>query len=187
MAAPTVKAEGGWPTLALNLRSAVLWLPGLTQDPRIDQEYYRKPLAELTEEENKLTNVMLKGGNKVLPRSLLMQTLEAVKGKQFEEYPAASAEEQATIEGNPYAGWSHPRGGGGHFYPVPVPLAHRRRCFLAMRWMIKECREKQHRRMLMPEKLSHEPLEKKRDMHKMAQASRALALPLVVEAPHCKK
>ena len=45
---------------------------------------------------------------------------------------------------------------GGHFYPVPVPLAHRRRCFLAMKWMIKECREKKHRRLLMPEKLSHE-------------------------------
>ena len=56
---------------------------------------------------SKLTNMMLKGGNKVLPRSLLMQTLEAVKRKQFEEYPAASAEEQATVEGNPYA-VSHP-------------------------------------------------------------------------------
>ena len=56
---------------------------------------------------------------------------------------------------------------------------------MAMKWMIKECREKKHRRMLMPEKLSHEPLEafhnqgpvikKKRDMHKMAEASRARA------------
>ena len=30
-------------------------------------------------------------------------------------------------------------------------------------------------------------IKKKRDMHKMAEASRALALPLVVEALHCKK
>lgn len=68
---------------------------------------------------------------------------------------------------------------------VPVPLADRRRRFLAMKWMITECREKKHRRVLMPEKLSHELLEafhnqgpvikKKHDMHKMAEANRALA------------
>lgn len=74
---------------------------------------------------------------------------------------------------------------GGHFYQVPVPLADRRRRFLAMKWMITECREKKHRRVLMPEKLSQELLEafhnqgpvikRKHDMHKMAEANRALA------------
>lgn len=54
-----------------------------------------------------------------------------------------------------------------------------------MKWMITECREKKHRRTLMPEKLSHELLEafhnqgpvikRKHDMHKMAEANRALA------------
>ena len=32
-----------------------------------------------------------------------LQTLEAVKRKQFEKYHAASAEEPATIKHNPYA------------------------------------------------------------------------------------
>lgn len=68
---------------------------------------------------------------------------------------------------------------------VPVPLADQRRRFLAMKWMIAECREKKHRRVLMPEKLSHELLQafhnqgpvikRKHDMHKMAEANRALA------------
>lgn len=66
-----------------------------------------------------------------------------------------------------------------------MPLADRRRRFLAMKWMIAECREKKPRRMLMPEKLSQELLEafhsrgpvikRKHDMHKMAEANRALA------------
>lgn len=70
-------------------------------------------------------------------------------------------------------------------WQVPVPLADRRRRFLAMKWMITECREKKHRRVLMPEKLSHELLQafqnqgpvikRKHDMHKMAEANRALA------------
>jgi len=250
MAAPAVKAARGWSVLALGLRRAVPRLPGLTQvrwsrygpeyrDPQIDKEYYRKALAELTEEEkyeqelrktqlikaapaaktssvfedpviSKFTNMMMKGGNRVLARSLMtqgawgsifqcipLQTLEAVKRKQFEKYHAASAEEQATIECNPYTIFHQalkncepviglvPILRGGHFYQVPVPLPDRRRRFLAMKWMITECREKKHRRMLMPEKLSHELLEafhnqgpvikKKHDMHKTAEANRALA------------
>ncbi|XP_039082291.1 28S ribosomal protein S7, mitochondrial isoform X2 [Hyaena hyaena] len=142
MAAPSVKAARGWPVLALGVRNRLLRLPGLTQvrwsrygpeykDPQIDKEYYRKPLAELTEHEkydlelrktqhikaapatktssvfddpviSKFTNMIMKGGNKVLARSLMTQTLEAVKRKQFEKYHAASAEERATIERNPY-------------------------------------------------------------------------------------
>lgn len=237
MAAPAGKLARGWSVLALNLRTAVPRLPGLTQvrwsryspeyrDPQTDKEYYRKPLAELTEEEkceqelrktqlikaapaaktssvfedpviSKFINMMMKGGNKVLARSLMTQTLEAVKRKQFEKYHAASAEEQATIERNPYTIFHQalkncepviglvPILRGGHFYQVPVPLPARRRRFLAMKWMLTECREKKHRRTLMPEKLSHELLEafhnqgpvikKKHDMHKMAEANRALA------------
>ena len=141
--------------------------------------------------------MMMKGGNKILARSLMTQTLEAVKRKQFEKYHAASAEKQATIERNPYTIFHQalkncepviglvPILKGGHFYQVPVPLADRRRRFLAMKWMITECREKKPRRMLMPEKLSQELLEafynrgpvikRKHDMHKMAEANRALA------------
>ncbi|CAO2611256.1 28S ribosomal protein S7, mitochondrial [Lemmus lemmus] len=101
------------------------------RDPLIDKEYYHKTVSELNKEEkydqelkktqlikaaaatetssvfadpviSKFTNMMMKGGNKVLARSLMAQTLEAVKQKQFEKDHAASAEEQATIERNPY-------------------------------------------------------------------------------------
>ncbi|XP_008829644.1 28S ribosomal protein S7, mitochondrial [Nannospalax galili] len=196
------------------------------KDPLIDKNYYQKPVTELTEEEkyhqevrttqlikaapsthtssvfadpviSKFTNMMMKGGNKVLARSLMAQTLETLKRKQFEKYHAASVEEQANIERNPYKIFHQalkncePVIGlesilkGGHFYQVPVPLVDRRRRFLAMKWMITECRENKHRRTLMPEKLSHELLEafhnrgpvikRKHNMHKMAEANRALA------------
>jgi small subunit ribosomal protein S7 len=54
-----------------------------------------------------------------------------------------------------------------------------------MKWMITECKELKHWWTLMPEKLSHELLDasynqgpvikRKYDMHKMAEANRALA------------
>nr|KAF6296367.1 mitochondrial ribosomal protein S7 [Myotis myotis] len=217
MAAPLVKAVLGSSDLTLSVRSAVLRFPGFTQvrwsryspefrDPQIDKDYHRKPWAELTEEEkferelrktqpikaarsantssvfedpviSKFTNMMMKGGNK--------------------KFHAASSEEQATIERNPYTIFHQalkncepviglaPILKGGRFYQVPVPLSDRRRRFLAMKWMITECREKKHRRTLMPEKLSQELLQafhnqgpvvkRKHDMHKMAEANRALA------------
>lgn len=196
------------------------------REPVVDKGYHRKPVAELTEEEkferelrktqpikaarsantsslfedpviSKFINMMMKGGNKILARSLMTQTLEAVKRKQFEKFHAASSEEQAAIERNPYTIFHQalrncepvigltPILKGGRFYQVPVPLSDRRRRFLAMKWMITECRERKHRRTLMPEKLSHELLEafhnqgpvvkRKHDMHKMAEANRALA------------
>ncbi|XP_054570321.1 28S ribosomal protein S7, mitochondrial-like [Eptesicus fuscus] len=162
------------------------------RDPLIDKEYYRKPLAELTEEEkferelrktqpikappwantssvfedpviSKFINMMLRGGNKVLARSLMTQALKNCE---------------------PVFGLA-PILKGGCFYQVPVPLSDRCRRFLAMKWMITECREKKHQRTLMPEKLSQELLEafhnqgpvvkRKHDMHKMAEANRALA------------
>ncbi|XP_053460978.1 28S ribosomal protein S7, mitochondrial-like [Nycticebus coucang] len=196
------------------------------RDPKIDKEHFHKPVAELTEEEkydwevkntqlikaapamktssvfedpaiSKFTNMMMKGGKKIMATSLMTKTLEAVKRKQFEKYHAASAEEQAAIELNPYTIFHQalkncepviglvPILKGGHFYQVPVPL-HDQRChFLAMKWMITECREKKHQQTLMPKKLSHELLEafhskgpmvkRKHDMHKMAEANRALA------------
>jgi small subunit ribosomal protein S7 len=54
-----------------------------------------------------------------------------------------------------------------------------------MKWMITECKELKHWWTLMPEKLSHELLDasynqgpvikRKYDMHKMAEANRAMA------------
>ncbi|XP_072501771.1 small ribosomal subunit protein uS7m isoform X1 [Notamacropus eugenii] len=196
------------------------------KEPQLDKDYYLKPLEELTEEEkferdlrttqifkappasktsslfedpviSKFTNMMMKGGNKILARSLMIETLETLKRKQFKKYHEAKAEERETIECNPYTIFHQalqncqPILGlvsilkGGRFYQVPAPLTDRRRQFLAMKWMIQECREKKPRRMLMPEKLSHELLEafhnqgpvvkRKHDLHKMAEANRAFA------------
>lgn len=76
------------------------------------------------------TNMMMKEGNKVLARSLMTHTLADVKRKQFEKYHAAPAEEQATIERNPYTIFHQalkncepviglvPILKGGHFYQV---------------------------------------------------------------------
>lgn len=68
---------------------------------------------------------------------------------------------------------------------VPIPLSENRRRFLAMKWMITECRENKHRRTHMYEKLSQELLaasaqegnviKKKFELHKMAEANRAYA------------
>ncbi|XP_001377760.1 28S ribosomal protein S7, mitochondrial [Monodelphis domestica] len=196
------------------------------KEPQLDKDFYLKPLEELTEEEkfdrdlrttqvfkapppsktsslfedpmiSKFTNMMMKGGNKILARSLMTETLEILKRKQFQKYHAAPAEERETIECNPYTIFHQALDNcqpvlglvsilkGGHFYQVPAPLSDKRRRFLAMKWMIQECREKKPRRMLMPEKLSHELLEafhnqgpvvkKKHDLHKMAEANRAFA------------
>lgn len=68
---------------------------------------------------------------------------------------------------------------------VPIPLSENRRRFLAMKWIITECRENKHRRTQMYEKLSQELLaasvqegnviKKKFELYKMAEANRAYA------------
>lgn len=68
---------------------------------------------------------------------------------------------------------------------VPVPLTDNRRRFMAMKWMITECRTNKQGRTLMYEKLSQELLaaftnegnviKRKHDLHKMAEANRAYA------------
>ncbi|XP_051851075.1 28S ribosomal protein S7, mitochondrial [Antechinus flavipes] len=196
------------------------------KEPQLNKDYYLKPLEKLTEEEkferdlrttqifkapppsktsslfedpviSKFINMMMKGGNKVLARSLMTETLELLKRKQFQKYHEAPVEQRESIECNPYTIFHQalhncqPVLGlvsilkSGRFYQVPAPLTDKRRSFLAMKWMIQECRAKKPRRMLMPEKLSHELLEafynqgpvikKKHELHKMAEANRAFA------------
>ncbi|NXX80531.1 RT07 protein, partial [Urocolius indicus] len=195
-------------------------------EPEVNRELYQKPWEELSEEEkqkmelkavqpikaappslsssvfrdpmiSKFTNMMMKEGNKVLARSLMSQTLEAIKRKQLEKYHKAAEGEKDTIECNPYVIFHQalkncqPIIGlssitkGGKTYQVPVPLKDNRKRFLAMKWLISECRENKHRRVLMPEKLSQELLQafnnegpiikKKHMLHKMAEANRAYA------------
>uniref|UniRef100_H3C3T9 Small ribosomal subunit protein uS7m n=1 Tax=Tetraodon nigroviridis TaxID=99883 RepID=H3C3T9_TETNG len=145
---------------------------------------------------SKFTNMMMKHGNKVLAQEILTQTLENIKRKQVEKYHKATEEKKEEIECNPYTIFHQaldnckPVVGlasiqGGKFYQVPIPLTENRRRFLAMKWMITECRDNKHRRTHMDEKLSQELLaafakegnviKKKYELHKMAEANRAYA------------
>lgn len=68
---------------------------------------------------------------------------------------------------------------------VPTPITDNRRRYLAMKWMITECRENKHRRTHMYEKLAQELLsafknegnviKKKDDLHRTAELNRAFA------------
>ncbi|XP_063149211.1 small ribosomal subunit protein uS7m [Candoia aspera] len=195
-------------------------------EPEVNKEIYRKSPEQMSEEEknkqqlkavqpikatrsnitssvfydpmiSKFTNMMMKGGDKILARSIMNQTLEAIKRKQLVKYHEADEKVKEEIECNPYKIFHQaiencqPVVGltgiirGGKKYQVPTPLKISRRSFLAMKWMITECRENKHRRTLMHEKLSDELLEafnnsgnvikKKYELHKMAEANRAFA------------
>ena len=144
---------------------------------------------------SKFANMMRKRSTGLIPHDT--QTLEAVTRKPFENHHAAFSGEQATIERNLYTIFLQalknceaviglvPVLMGGHFHQVPLPLSDQRCRFLAIKWMITECTEKKQGWMLMPEKLWRELLEafhnqgpvikRKHDMHKMAEANRALA------------
>lgn len=146
---------------------------------------------------SKFTNMIMKNGDKVLAREILTQTLESIKRKQVEKYHKAPEGKKEEIECNPYTIFHQalenckPVVGltsiqkGGKYYQVPIPLSDNRRRFLAMKWLITECRENKHRRTHMYEKLSQELLaasvkegnvvKKKSELHKMAEANRAYA------------
>ncbi|XP_007434143.1 28S ribosomal protein S7, mitochondrial [Python bivittatus] len=195
-------------------------------DPEVNKEIYRKSPEQMSEEEknkqqlkavqpikatcsyitssvfydpmiSKFINMMMKGGDKMLARSIMNQTLEAIKRKQLVKYHETDEKLKENIECNPYKIFHQaikncePVIGltgiirGGKKYQVPTPLKISRRNFLAMKWMITECRENKPRRTLMHEKLSDELLEafnnngnvikKKYELHKMAEANRAFA------------
>ncbi|XP_053564905.1 28S ribosomal protein S7, mitochondrial isoform X2 [Bombina bombina] len=195
-------------------------------DPEPKKDKYSRPLEELSEEEkaeqdlkvvspikaappnvssslfsdptiSKFTNMMMKGGNKILARSIINNTLEEIKRIQLGKYYKASEEERSSIECNPYTIFHQALSNcqpiigltnvlkGGKSYQVPTPLTENRRRFMSMKWLITECRDNKHRRTLMYEKLSQALLEayhgqgevvkKKHDLHKMAEANRAFA------------
>uniref|UniRef100_A0A4W5KU97 Small ribosomal subunit protein uS7m n=1 Tax=Hucho hucho TaxID=62062 RepID=A0A4W5KU97_9TELE len=146
---------------------------------------------------SKFVNMMMKDGDKIIAKGIITQTLENMKRKQVEKYHKAPEGKKAEIECNPYAIFHQalenckPVIGlasiqkGGKFYQVPIPLTDNRRRFLAMKWMITECRDNKHRRTLMYEKLSQELLaafskegnvvKRKHELHKMAESNRAYA------------
>ncbi|KAJ0001458.1 hypothetical protein NQD34_006478 [Periophthalmus magnuspinnatus] len=195
-------------------------------EPEVRKEAYSRPETELSAEEkeqrdlkalrpikaatggltssvygdpviSKFVNMIMKNGDKILARDILMNTLENIKRKQVEKYHKASTGKKEEIECNPYTIFHQalenckPVVGlasiqkGGKFYQVPIPLTDNRRRFLAMKWMINECRDNKHRRTHMYEKLSQELLaayskegnviKKKYELHKMAESNRAYA------------
>ncbi|CAK6964838.1 S ribosomal protein S7%2C mitochondrial [Scomber scombrus] len=146
---------------------------------------------------SKFVNMMMKHGDKILAREIMSDTLEYIKRKQVEKYHKAPPEKKEEIECNPYVIFHQamenckPVVGlasiqrGGKYYQVPIPLTDNRRRFLAMKWMITECRDNKHRRTHMYEKLTQELLaasikegnviKKKFELHKMAESNRAYA------------
>ncbi|XP_056406018.1 28S ribosomal protein S7, mitochondrial [Hyla sarda] len=195
-------------------------------DPITDKEKYKLPIEELSKEDreewelkvvrpikacppgltssvftdpaiSKFTNMMMKGGDKILSRHIMNKTLEKIKRIQLEKYYKARPAEQENIECNPYVIFHEavnrctPVIGltsilkGGKSYQVPVPLTDRKRRFMAMKWIITEGREKKARRTLMYDRLADILLEafrgegniikRKHDLHKMAEANRAFA------------
>ncbi|KAE8283114.1 28S ribosomal protein S7, mitochondrial [Larimichthys crocea] len=114
---------------------------------------------------SKFINMTMQNGDKVLAREILTQTLEDIKRKQVEKYHKAPEGKKEEIECNPYTIFHQalenckPIVGlasiqkGGKYYQVPIPLSDNRRRFLAMKWMITECRDNKHRRTHMYEKL----------------------------------
>ncbi|CAL8314029.1 unnamed protein product [Arctogadus glacialis] len=195
-------------------------------EPEIQREAYSVPDTELTTEEkqqrelkelrpikaatsgitssvfsdpvlSKFINMIMKGGDKVLAKNIMTDTLEHVKRKQVEKYHKAPQGKREDIECNPYTIFHQALDNckpviglasiqkGGKFYQVPIPLTDNRRRFLAMKWIITECRENRHRRTHLYEKLSQELLaafgkegnviKKKHELHKMAESNRAYA------------
>ncbi|KAG9466896.1 hypothetical protein GDO78_015921 [Eleutherodactylus coqui] len=100
-------------------------------DPVAGKEKYSRPMEELSQEEkeewdfklvrpikacpsalsssvftdptvSKFTNLMMKGGDKILSRYIMNKTLEKIKRIQLEKYHKASPEERETIVCNPY-------------------------------------------------------------------------------------
>ncbi|KAJ3600750.1 hypothetical protein NHX12_031725 [Muraenolepis orangiensis] len=146
---------------------------------------------------SKFTNMIMKGGDKVLAKNIMTDMLEHMKRKQVEKYHKAAQGTREDIECDPYTIFKQAMDNckpviglasiqkGAKFYQVPIPLSENRRRFLAMKWMITECRENRHRRTHLYEKLSQEVLaafvkegnviKKKHELHKMAEANRAYA------------
>ncbi|CAB1342396.1 unnamed protein product [Coregonus sp. 'balchen'] len=137
-------------------------------EPEPRKEVYHIPETELTPEQKEERE--------------LKSTLEDMKRKQVEKYHKAPKGKKAEVECNPYAIFHQAL---ENCKPVPIPLTGNRRRFLAMKWMITECRDNKHRRTLMYEKLSQELLaafskegnvvKRKHELHKMAESNRAYA------------
>lgn len=146
---------------------------------------------------SKFTNYVMKGGQKMLARTLVEKCFENIKRIQLEKYnKAATDEERSKIETNPVQVLHDaiencrpmlnvtPIKRGGVRYQVPVPITEKHSYFRACKWMVEASREKE-RTVHLPEKLAYELLDaasnqgrvvkRKQDLHRLCEANRAYA------------
>lgn len=146
---------------------------------------------------SKFTNYVMKGGRKVLARSLVEKCFENIKRIQLEKYNKATTdEEKSKIETNPVKILNAaienarpmlnvaPIKRGGVRYQVPVPITEKHSYYRASKWLIEASREKE-RTVHLPEKMAYELLDaasnqgrvvkRKQDLHRLCEANRAYA------------
>ncbi|XP_058815948.1 small ribosomal subunit protein uS7m [Topomyia yanbarensis] len=142
-------------------------------------------------------NYVMKKGEKRLARQLVEKGFENIKRLQLERYHLAETdEEKEKIELNPRVLLARavensrpllqltPIKRGGVRYQVPVPITEKRSYFLAMKWLLEACREKE-RTVHFPEKMAWEVLDaaanqgkvikRKQELHRQCEANRAFA------------
>ncbi|XP_046445496.1 28S ribosomal protein S7, mitochondrial-like [Daphnia pulex] len=146
---------------------------------------------------SKFVNMVMVKGQKELARNLVEMGYMKVKQIQLAKYYEATTDaERAEIELNPITIFHKalencspvlqltPIKRGGSTYQVPIPITENRARFLAMKWMILECREKE-RKIHFPERLAVELIDafnntgkvvkRKQDLHKQCENNRAYA------------
>lgn len=146
---------------------------------------------------SKFTNYIMKGGQKMLARTLVEKCFENIKRIQLEKYNKATTEdEKSKIQTNPVQILHDaiencrpmlnvtPIKRGGVRYQVPVPITEKHSYFRACKWMVEASREKE-RTIHLPEKLAYELLDaasnqgrvvkRKQDLHRLCEANRAYA------------
>lgn len=145
---------------------------------------------------SKFVNSMMYDGKKSLSQRIMLKTFECIKKKQLAlKLKSKNPDEviidpltifhQAMKNAQPVVG-VQPIKKAGKTYQVPSPLTPNRRRFMATKWLIGTARDKPgHRYERMYEKLCQEILnayndegtvvQKKRDLHKLAESNRAFA------------
>lgn len=129
---------------------------------------------------SKFVNTVLKKGKKSLAESIVYSAMERVKqkskGDPLKMFEKAVENVRPVLE-------TKSRRVGGATYQVPIEVPLNRSTSLAVRWLIKNARERPGKSM--EEKLSAEIIDavnnrggavkKKEDTHKMAESNRAFA------------
>lgn len=144
----------------------------------------------------KFTNMVMKDGKKQVAVSIVDKMLVNIKTAQILKYHSASDIEKSGIVLNPVTIFHEALENckpvltltkvykGGVRYNVPIACTESKQTFLAMKWIISSCRDKE-RRIPVSEKLATEILaayknegrsiHKKQDLHKQCEANKAFA------------